>query len=644
MSTINIFSLGWLWLVLLTGLSQASWGNSLSADAQALFSKHCAACHDNQNAQVEPTLASMAYYPSLVDVARRRTAGEMVRSILNGKFDRAGEQAGQTIPTMPAHDYLSNEGIANLVNYVREDAQVSGRVTTESVALLRGDNEEPHIRILSDNEYARADNLYQTNCAGCHAVNRRGRSGASLYDWAIAARGSEATKLAIHFGTPWGMPNWGMQGKLDAEDISLLAQYLAIPSRGLPVFNYEDVITSWHSVDDSASGKAEPQSIANTNDLFVSLLHDTGKIMFLDGAQKEILTVVDAVIAPSEAIRSADGRYLYVMSRSADVVLFDLGVIPIREIARVKTGYEGRSLAISEDGLTIAVGIYWPPQVVFLDAQNLAPKSVYLTDDKAYENNQTDAEISQVFALPGGTKFLASSKAAGDFLVIDADRGILSRQHGYPFLRAGSTDASERYLLTPADDGKVIVFDLVEEQVVRVLEAQGLTGGSRGFSFRDDSDAGIWVTSGLGSGGIYQVNTHGKPKDWSFSLRGDPSWSGSLNITSHPESDSVWIDFPLNDSRRQSESIGVLSKDDELSSVRLLNAVELAGLSGGGMARAVHPQFNVAGDEVWLTIWNRQDRASAILVLDAATLEVVKVFKDSRLITPIRTFNLPYRR
>ena len=73
-----------------------------------------------------------------------------------------------------------------------------------------------------------------------------------------------------------------------------------------------------------------------------------------------------------------------------------------------------------------------------------------------------------------------------------------------------------------------------------------------------------------------------------------------------------------------------------------LSAVRLAGLASEEFARAVHPQFNLSGSEVWVTLWNRQDQNSAILVLNESTLNVVKVIKDPRLITPIRTFSLPY--
>lgn len=565
----------------------------------------------------------------------------MAVAIVNGKFDRAGERNGRTNPTMPAHDYLANETLADLINYVREQARVAGRITAETVAAVRGGPEDLEVGDLSDQEYATADEMYQYRCAGCHAVDRSGRSGSPLYAWAIASSGREAAKLAIHFGTPWGMPNWGMSDELTAEEVSLLVRYLAKPSRGLPVLRFQDVVDHWQKNDTRRPRRTQRNSVAKVDDLFVSLLHDTGQVMLIDGASREVLAVADAALAPSEAVRSKDGRYLYVMSRSAEVVLFDLGVVPVQEVARVKIGFEGRSLALSTSGESLTVGAYWPPQVVQLNAVDLEPEALLLIDERAYERNKTDAEITQLVALPESPDVLALTKAAGEFVLLDPERGVSSREVGYSFLRAGSTDTSGRYLLTPADDGVVVIFDLIEQRVSRRLDAQGLIGGSKGASFVSADGRNLWMTSGLGTGSFFVVETEGEPADWTTTIFSQPEWDGSLNIVSHARSGGIWVDFPLSTLRAQSQSIAVFKKSAELSTQKIIDAVEIAGLTGSGLARAVHPQFNKAGSQVWITIWNRQDQNSAILVLDADTYEPIEVIKDTRLITPIRTLSLP---
>ncbi len=122
---------------------------SNAADPQAVFDKHCANCHDPER---EVAGRSVGLYPSLFDIARTRSADQMALAVLNGKFDRAGERDGVTTPTMPAHDYLANETVAEIVNYVRERALVAGRISVEAVASIRGASEHLDIPDLSDTE------------------------------------------------------------------------------------------------------------------------------------------------------------------------------------------------------------------------------------------------------------------------------------------------------------------------------------------------------------------------------------------------------------------------------------------------------------------------------------------------------------
>ena len=54
----------------------------------------------------------------------------------------------------------------------------------------------------------------------------------------------------------------------------------------------------------------------------------------------------------------------------------------------------------------------------------------------------------------------------------------------------------------------------------------------------------------------------------------------------------------------------------------------------------LQPVFNDAGDEVWITVWSRQDEPSAIVVMDDKTLQLKQVIKHDRLVTTIRTYAL----
>ena len=69
--------------------------------------------------------------------------------------------------------------------------------------------------------------------------------------------------------------------------------------------------------------------------------------------------------------------------------------------------------------------------------------------------------------------------------------------------------------------------------------------------------------------------------------------------------------------------------------------VNLAGAGiADGQPRVVQPEFNKQGTEVWFSVWNAKDKTSAIVVVDDKTLELKKVIKDPRLITPTGKFNV----
>ena len=46
------------------------------------------------------------------------------------------------------------------------------------------------------------------------------------------------------------------------------------------------------------------------------------------------------------------------------------------------------------------------------------------------------------------------------------------------------------------------------------------------------------------------------------------------------------------------------------------------------------------GDKVWLSVWNKLDQQSAIVIIDDKTLKLIKVIKDKNMITPTGKFNV----
>jgi nitrite reductase (NO-forming)/hydroxylamine reductase len=71
----------------------------------------------------------------------------------------------------------------------------------------------------------------------------------------------------------------------------------------------------------------------------------------------------------------------------------------------------------------------------------------------------------------------------------------------------------------------------------------------------------------------------------------------------------------------------------------VLPIAEWANL-GDGAKRVVQPEYNMAGDEVWFSVWNAANLKSAIVVVDDKTRKLKKVITDKRLITPTGHFNV----
>ena len=114
---------------------------------------------------------------------------------------------------------------------------------------------------------------------------------------------------------------------------------------------------------------------------------------------------------------------------------------------------------------------------------------------------------------------------------------------------------------------------------------------------------------------------------------------GSLFIKTHPESNHLYVDTPLNPDPKVSQSIAVFDIRDLDKGFERLPIGEWAEI-GEGPRRVVQPEYNKAGDEVWFSVWSGRDQESALVVVDDKTRKPKKVIKDARLVTPTGKFNV----
>ncbi len=55
--------------------------------------------------------------------------------------------------------------------------------------------------------------------------------------------------------------------------------------------------------------------------------------------------------------------------------------------------------------------------------------------------------------------------------------------------------------------------------------------------------------------------------------------------------------------------------------------------------RIVQPEYNMAGNKIWFSVWGAKDKISALVFADNKTPKLKTVIKDHKLITPTGKFN-----
>ena len=203
----------------------------------------------------------------------------------------------------------------------------------------------------------------------------------------------------------------------------------------------------------------------------------------------------------------------------------------------------------------------------------------------------------------------------------------------------------------PTEGGSVAMTDARARFTDELQGALVETGGQtphpgRGANFVHPELGPVWATSHLGDESVALIGTdpEGHPDQaWKMVQSFYALGGGSLFIKTHPNSQHLYVDAPLNPDAETSASVAVFNIPDMTAGAEpqytVLPIGEWAGIAEG-QPRVVQPEFNKDGNEVWFSVWNAKDKESAIVVVDDKTLELKQVIKDPRLITPTGKFNV----
>ena len=501
-------------------------------------------------------------------------------------------------------------------------------------------------------EFDKARRIYFERCAGCHGVLRKGATGKPLTPDITLDKGTDYLKVFIQYGSPAGMPNWGTSGELTDAEVDLMARYVQQTPPQPPEYGMAEMKNTWKVIVPPEKRPTKKMNSYNLDNIFSTTLRDSGEIALIDGDSKQIINIVKTGYAVHISRTSASGRYLYVIGRDAKINLIDLWMPKPDNVAEIRVGLEARSVETSkakgyEDKYAIA-GSYWPPQYTIMNGDTLEPLKIVGTRGMTVDTQEYHPEprVASIVASHFKPEFVVNVKETGKILMVDYTNinALKTTEIGAArFLHDGGWDASKRYFMVAANQSnKVAAVDAKDGKLAALIEVGKIPHPGRGANFVHPKFGPVWATGHLGDETVSLIGTDPQkhPKQaWKVveTLKGQGG--GSLFLKTHPKSKNLWVDTALNPDPQVSQSIAVFDIDNLGKGYQVLPIAEWAGV-GEGAKRVLQPEYNLAGDEVWFSVWSAKNQQSAIVVVDDKTRKLKAVIKDSRLITPTGKFNL----
>lgn len=509
---------------------------------------------------------------------------------------------------------------------------------------------------LNGTEKEAAKKIYFERCAGCHGVLRKGATGKNLEPAATAKLGVGRLERIIALGTEGGMVNF--DDILSREEISLMARYLLETPDVPPEWGMKEMMANWRLIVPPEQRPKKPMGKFNIKNIFSVTLRDTGEVALIDGDTYQIVNIVKTGYAVHISRMGFSGRYLYVIGRDGLTSLIDLWMEKPAVVAELKAGLDARSVDTSkfkgyEDKYAI-IGTYWPPQYVITEGDTLKPLKIVstrgITVDGEYHPEPRVASIVSSQIKP---EWVVNIKETGMILLVDySDIKNLrtTKIESAKFLHDGGWDASKRYFLVAANAShKIAAVDTKTGKLAALIDTKKIPHPGRGANFVHPKYGPVWATGHLGDAVVTLISTpsdkkeHAKYKQFNWKVVEELKvpGAGNLFVKTHPKSSNLWVDLPQNPERELAEAVFVFDLKDLSKPARKLDVAKDSGLpQTKAIRRAVHPEYNEKGDEVWISLWGGKTDQSAIVVYDDKTLKVKKVITDPKIITPTGKFNV----
>ena len=522
---------------------------------------------------------------------------------------------------------------------------------------------------LTAEEMEKGKQIYFERCAGCHGVLRKGATGKNLEPhWTKTAPdgtkleggtlklGTERLEKIISYGTEGGMVNY--DDILTKEEINLMARYIQNTPPIPPEFSLKDMKDSWKLLVPVKDRPTKQMNKVNLKNVFAITLRDAGKLALVDGDTHKIWKILDTGYAVHISRLSASGRYVYTVGRDGLTTIIDMFYEEPTTVATVRLGSDARSVDTSkfkgyEDKYLIG-GTYWPPQYSIMDGETLEPMKIVSTRGNTVDGDyHPGPRVASIVASMTKPEWVVNVKETGQILLVDYSdiKNLKSIAiESAKFLHDGGWDMSKRYFMVAANaSNKVAAVDTKEGKLAALVDTAKIPHPGRGANFVHPKFGPVWSTGHLGDAVVSLIST--ASDDPKFAKYKEHNWkvveqlkmpgAGNLFVKTHPKSKHFWADAPMNPEREVAESVYVFDMNDLSKAPVALNVAKDSGLpESKAIRRAVQPEYNEAGDEVWISLWGGKTDQSAIVIYDDKTLKVKKVITDPAIVTPTGKFNV----
>ena len=554
---------------------------------------------------------------------------------------------------MPASlaDMFTDDELNTIVQYLAGLTAESGAAPLPAEAEPVSVGEAPP---LTEEEFTQATQIFFDRCAGCHGVLRKGATGPALTPDHTLPMGTAALASIIFNGTPRGMPDWGKQGILTQEETELMAKFVQNEPPVPPEMSMQKMLESWQVFTPPEERPADPQTERDWENYFVVTLRDAGQVAVIDGDSYGVANTVDTGYAVHITRMSASGRYAYVIGRDGKVALVDLWMQNPEKVAEVKVCYDARSVETSkfagfEDKYAI-VGCYWPPHFVILDGATLEPLKVVSTRSYTFDTGEYHPEprVASIVASHAKPQWVVNVKETGQVWLVDYSdpkNPTIKMLEAERFLHDGGwamewdgedlAGVSPYFLVAANMKDKIVVVNTEDEKIEAIVDVGTKPHPGRGMNWVHPEYGPVWATSHLGQGllSVIGVDPENHPESaWKVVAQIELPAAGSLFVKTHPNSQWLWVDFPLSTDEQMQRSVCVIDK----ASLEVHRCWEVADYG-----RAVHMEYNKAGDEVWVSVWGNADepgKTGEIVIYDDTTLAEIARIPD--LVTPTGKFNV----